>query len=49
MLDSREVVGRGYVLSSLGMFGNGTTMEAFRESEVFWWVLVMILRRLSKK
>ena len=23
------------VLSSLGMFGNGATMEAFRESEVF--------------
>ena len=28
------------VLSSLGMFGNGATMEAFREFEVLWWVLL---------
>ena len=48
VLDSRMVVGPGCVLSSLGMFGNGATMEAFRESEVFWWVLLMILSQAFK-
>ena len=37
------------VLSSLGMFANGATMEAFRESDVFWWVLLMILSQAFKK
>ena len=49
MLDSRAVVGPGCVLSSLGMFGNGATMEAVREFEVFWWVLLIILSKALKK
>ena len=31
------------------MFANGATMEAFRESEVFWWVLLRILLQVFKK
>ena len=31
------------------MFGNGATMEAFRESEMFWWVLLIILSQAFNK
>ena len=45
MLDSRAVVGLGErtLLLSPGaviMYANGATMEAFREFEVLWWVLL---------
>ena len=33
---------------SLGMSPNGDTMQAFRESEVCWWVLLMILSQAFK-
>ena len=32
-----------YRSSKLSSLGNGANMEAFRESEVLWWVLLMIL------
>ena len=45
MLASRAVVGLGELTLLLAhgaviMYANGTTMEAFRESEVLWWVLL---------
>jgi len=45
VLDSRSVVGldeRNLLLfpRAVIMFANGATMEAFREFEVVWWVLL---------
>ena len=36
-------------VSSLAMISNGATMEAFRESDVFWWILFIILQQAFKK
>ena len=44
-----EVVEPGCILSSLGIIGNGVTMEAYWESDVFWWVLFKILLQPFKK
>ena len=35
--------------SGLGTSANGESMEAFRESEFLWWVLLMILSQAFKK
>ena len=45
MLDSRAVVGLGErnILLSPGaviMYADGATMEAFREFEVLWWMII---------
>ena len=45
MLDFRVVVGLGernllLAPDAVIMYANGATTEAFRESEVFWWVLL---------
>ena len=54
MLDFRVVVGlgeRNLLLTPwvLIMSANGATMEAFKESEVLWWVLLIILSPALKK
>ena len=35
--------------ATLGMFASGATIQAFREGEMLWWVLLMILSQAVKK
>ena len=53
-LDSRALAGPGErtLLLAPGaviMSANGTTIEAFREYQVLWWALLMILSQAFQK